>query len=319
MSQLNLNKKTRIVVPVSINSLFIAVLSLIFLILTSLCLSTQILIFGHVLLSSWTFSFGIASSAISLIFVVCVVEYLRVPARRDFDFLAFLLNFLWWNVILILGNSLIAFFFLIELLASLFLVVFVVTETLANDGRYGQSVSRDSFSFESVSFLFWTSLVSSLLLFLSLLFFIFSLASADWFVLELLLITNSMPIRFSYFFVVGTFFITFTFVKLGLPPFFLWKLVFFQGLPSRFLFFYVSIFFAMLFSTLFTFFLFCYIEFLVPLTPLFFLFWMISLLIVQPILIETFYLKLFLAVSSVINANLLFLIVVNSQFCVNWF
>lgn len=97
------------------------------------------------------------------------------------------------------------------------------------------------------------------------------------------------------------------FLKCGLAPFYIWKPTFFKGIPLYTLFFYVTFFYFFLFvfvlhllTSYFGEVLYFYALTLLTLS-------FVGLLSLLAILCESFYLKAFLAMSSILNSLLVFL------------
>jgi hypothetical protein len=97
------------------------------------------------------------------------------------------------------------------------------------------------------------------------------------------------------------------FLKCGLPPFFFWKPAFFKGLPTHTLYFYVFFFYFHIFIFFIYFFLnytsdLFYFNINIHLVLLF-----IGLLTLTFILCESYYIKAFIALSSILNSLFIFL------------
>jgi hypothetical protein len=169
---------------------------------------------------------------------------------------------------------------------------------------------------QSVLFFFWISLISSLNLFLFILLFYVKALTFDWtlaeYVFEFFVSTSSsrdlLSMGIAWFV-----FIFCLFLKCGLAPFYIWKPTFFKGIPIYTLFFYITYFYFMLFifiiylltthfSTIF--------YFYTIVTSLFVLAGMVVLL---SIMCESFYIKSFLAISSIINSLLVFLALLSTH------
>lgn len=154
------------------------------------------------------------------------------------------------------------------------------------------------------------SLIASLNLFLFITLLYLKMFSFDWFLIEYV---------FSYFIISNSFwdvigftvpwfiFVFSIFLKCGLVPFFFWKPVFFKGLPIHMLFVYICYFY-------FYFFLFIiylitgyfseiYYYYLFVLTTII----LFSVLMLLVVLCESYYIKIFLAMSSILNSVLVFI------------
>ena len=103
------------------------------------------------------------------------------------------------------------------------------------------------------------------------------------------------------------------FLKCGIAPFFLWKPAFFNGIPIQNLFFYVSFFYFFIFL-FFLYFLLNYFSFIFYFyiyVPAIFIFF--GLFITLSLLFESFYLQVFIAISSILNSLLILLTVLTSH------
>jgi hypothetical protein len=97
------------------------------------------------------------------------------------------------------------------------------------------------------------------------------------------------------------------FLKCGLVPFYFWKPVFFKGIPFHALFFYIFFFYFFLF-------LYFIYFFLIYMNDIFFFFIYVNIIILIIgffvllfILCEAYYIKAFLALSSILNTLFVFL------------
>jgi hypothetical protein len=152
--------------------------------------------------------------------------------------------------------------------------------------------------------------VASLNLFIFTLIFYTRFFSFDWVLLEYIfgfLVNSNSP---DYNFILGLvwYILLFTvFTKCGLAPFFFWKPTFFKGLTINSIFFYICIFYFFIFlffmkfiSLNFHFIFFYYHGVFIGLV-------VAGLLVVMMLMLESFYLKVFFAVSSILNSLIIFL------------
>jgi hypothetical protein len=108
---------------------------------------------------------------------------------------------------------------------------------------------------------------------------------------------------------VWTVFLFCIFLKCGLPPFFFWKPTFFKGLPLHTLFLYVFFFYFFVY-------LFFIYFFLAYVSDLFYytvgahcILLLVGLLVITATLLESYYIKTFIAMSSILNSMFVFLAV----------
>jgi hypothetical protein len=97
------------------------------------------------------------------------------------------------------------------------------------------------------------------------------------------------------------------FLKCGLAPLYVWKPTFFKGIPIYTLFFYVTFFYFVLFIFLVHLLTVCFGEIFYYFSSLTILFTVLGLVVLLTILCESFYLKVFLAMSSILNSLLVML------------
>lgn len=149
------------------------------------------------------------------------------------------------------------------------------------------------------------SLLSSLNLFIFLLFFYFKFTTFDWYLVEHL---------FFFFLQVSTFQEVYSlslvwfvllfciFLKCGIVPLFLWKPTFFKGLSFTALYFYICFFYFFIFLFLIVFLNIYFYELFYYFYFITFSFVLIGIGVLLFIICETFFLKTFFAVSSIINS-----------------
>ena len=233
-------------------------------------------------------------------------------AKNTFDFPLVTINFFYWIIFLFFSNNLFVFIFFLEILSTLIFLL-VVTSTFSSNVFYNNlnltlhsyfNGSTPLFFVQILIFFFWTSLLTSLNLFFFLILFYLRFLSFDWFLFEHLFLALTLNYRVTDFFFL--FLIWFNllfciFLKCGLVPFYFWKPIFFKGLSYYALFFYIIFFYYFMFLFI-NYFLLIYAK------ELFFFFLKITLLLLLfgfffffLMLCEAFYLKAFLALSSVLN------------------
>jgi hypothetical protein len=227
-------------------------------------------------------------------------------------------------MVLFFTNSIFTTVFVIEVLSTLIFLL-LITSVYSSNFFYKNLDFSSHSSFEnsnpntliqSILFFFWVSLLSSLNLFLFIIFLYEKIYTFDWYLIEYI---------FSYFINVNSFKEIYTlgivwfiiilsiFLKCGIAPFFLWKPTFFKGMTFSALLFYIVFFYFYLFLYL-IYFLTSYFH------ELFYFYTFVSLIIVLFgiftlffILCETFFIKTFLAVSSILNSLLLLLAISSSH------
>jgi hypothetical protein len=305
--------------PGSTNLLFtISPLVVLILLFLSWSGSSILAWYGHIIFANWQYRL---SFLIILNFLLLLVSYsnsLYFTSNDLYDFYIVIYNFFFWVLYLFFTTNLFTFIFFIEIISTL-IILLLTTSTFSSTYFYNfrnltkhtylQTTTPITF-FKTVLFFFWTSLVGSLNLFVFLLLFYFKILTFDWFLMEsTLLYFLSMGNFRSFFFLLVTWFVLIfcIFLKCGLPPFYFWKPTFFKGMPFHALFFYIFFFYFFLSLFLTYFFLIYtnelfYMSSFINQTVL-----LLGIILVLFLLFESYYIKVFFALSSILNTLLLFL------------
>lgn len=259
------------------------------------------------------------------LYVLANTSSLYFSSKEVYEYKITCFSFFIWIVFLFSSNSIFTVIFFVEILSTLIFLL-LVSGAFSTAYYYNNlnlnmfnyfSLNTPFFFFQSVLYFFWISLISSLNLFLFLILFYLKFLTYDWFFLEFIFFyyvsTSSLKALFTLVFIWLTFLFC-IFLKCGLVPFYFWKPVFFKGLPLHVLFFYVSFFYFFIFL-FFCFFLINYLNeifFFFAVVNIFFLF--AGFLILFFILNEAYYLKSFIALSSILNSLFVFLTLNGSNF-----
>jgi hypothetical protein len=257
-------------------------------------------------------------------YLIAVSTGIHSSSVNVLDYLISVLNFFFWTWFTSFSSNVFSFIFFLELLSAA-TTLFLVTSSFASSHFHNNlSFSRHSYFSTSMptSFLqmimlfFWLTLVSSLTLFLLLLFSYLKFFSYDFSLLSTVFtFTTTVSSLWS---AVSVSFVWLTllaciFIKCGIAPFYLWKPAFFRGMSLNALFFYVYVYYFTVF------FLSLYVTFFY-LNEIFMFHLYVSLalvavatLILPSILTESYYIKTFLALSSVLNSILLIYALCNPQ------
>lgn len=274
--------------------------------------------FGHLVLTSLQLK---TTYYISFFFLIIWLVYLisfYYTSQEIYDYTIVLYSFFLWVFFLFYVNNILTFIFFIEILSTLIMLM-IITSVFSsayfynnlnlNHHSYFNQTLPTSF-LQTIMFFFWISLVSSLTLFVFLTLFYLYFYTFDWFSLEIVFFyvisVSNIKTTFSILLVWSTF-IFCIFLKCGLVPFYFWKPIFFKGIPLHSLFFYVVFFYFFLFSFFIYFFLIYlneifYFNILVNISLL-----ILGLFLLIFIICESFYIKAFLAMSSILNTLLVFL------------
>ncbi len=309
-------------------ALFLFVIPFIYICLLNFCwLSTDLTLwFGHLVFSNFQLKifYLILFVYYTLFYVVSSVTY--VSSNEIYDFYITKFNFLYWILLLFMSNSIFTFIFVIEVISTL--VFLLITTSTFSTSFFYKSINFDTKNFfqnviphtflNSLFYFFWISLISSLNLFVFLILIYKNLVTLDWFLIEHVFyyITNISNLK--NLFVVGIcwFFIVFSvFLKCGIAPLFIWKPTFFKGLSFNALVFYITFFYFFLF-------LFLIIFLTNYLHSIFYYYFIVNLVFVAIgllnlffILCESFYIKTFFAISSILNSIFVILAIIANHNC----
>jgi len=198
--------------------------------------------FGHVIVSGFQlklFYFLFASFALYLL-IFTTTHYFT--SSEVFDYFIILYHMFYWVYWIFAANSIFTVIFVIEVI-NVLIFLLVVTSTFSSaffyknlSYNYGHFLSLNSphSYLQSLLYLFWISLVSSLIIFLFMLFFYLVLSSFDWVLAEYVfsyMLTVNSPKDVLSFGLVWLIFLLAVFLKCGVAPIYFWKPNFFQGLP----------------------------------------------------------------------------------------
>jgi len=269
--------------------------------------------FGHATFTSFQGKILnlLGTSFILFLWVLTSTTYLS--SKEIYDFIITTFNFFYWIFLLFCSNSIFSTIFLIEVLSTLILLL-IVSSTFSSAFFYkntnflfGHLFQQSTpFSYiQSILYFFWVSLISSLNLFIFCLFFYIKILTFDWYLIEHLfnyVVSNSsnkelIALASSWYVLVFC-----LFLKCGIAPLYIWKPTFFKGIPFYTIFMYVCLFYFFLF--LFVIHLltsyFSDVYYFYSVVSLTFVF--LGLIMLLFIVCESFYIKSFLAISSLLNS-----------------
>lgn len=281
--------------------------------------------FGHLIFSSLQLKMSYLISIFFLLIWVAYCSSFYYSSQEIYDYSIVTYSFFIWTVFLFYANNMFTVIFFIEVLSALITLLLITSVfsstyfynnlSLTSHSYFNQSTP---FSFlQTLMFFFWISLISSLNLFLFLILFYLKFLTFDWFTVDSIFyyIVSISDLKSLFFISLSWFTFMFcVFLKCGLVPFYFWKPMFFKGIPLHALFFYIFFFYF------FIFYFFIYF-FIVYLNELFYfnMFVNLSMLISGSIflifiLCESYYIKSFLAMSSILNT--LFVFLAMSSYCI---
>ena len=213
--------------------------------------------------------------------------------------------------ILVLMNTLLGVFFILELSSNLVLLTFVSLQNLSKKSLTTQAQPTLSYGFHLIFFQFWASFFSSLLILYSILCLYFLFGTTEWEYLELLVDYQALTAQGMLLLYTTLIFLVLGFlIKLGVAPFFAYKLELYQGLPLYALMFYSLVYFFLFLSGFFMVFGFYFPLHTNPLKPCFILFLVIGFVMFGFFLFESLLLRQFFALSSIITSTNLFTLLI---------
>lgn len=286
--------------------------------------------FGHLLFNSFSLKMHYLIMSYFILALATLLFNMYLSSRELYDFIITLFSFNYWIIWLFTANSLITTLFIIEVLSAL-IFLFIVTSSFSTNffyrnvnftfGNFFQNSIPYTF-LQSLIIFFWISLIASLNLFVFTILGYLKLFTLDWFWVEhiftyLLEITSLSELLGLG--IVWSILIFSVFLKCGVAPVYIWKPKFFRGLPLHTICFY---------ATFFYFFTFLFIITLVGtyLANILYYFVIVNIvllitgfIILTTVLCESYYLKSFMAMSSILNSLLVLSLLVMPHTCNTFF
>ena len=210
----------------------------------------------------------------------------------------------------VFSNTLLTFFFFLELGSLLTFYILISAKDIFVSGTIKRGGSSGYFS--SVFFQFWASFFSSVILMYSIIMFFFLFGTTEWvflnFFIERTYSSGSFLLKSQVSLVVYLFIFAIL-IKMGVSPFLLFKIEIYRSLPLIVLFFYSIIYFFFFFALVFLVFLYYFfsIFFLVSI-PFFFLLCFSTFFLIGN-LFNLYLLKNFFALSSLVNSLSFFFLI----------
>jgi hypothetical protein len=280
--------------------------------------------FGHLVVSDFQIKMCFFVTLYLCLTLIVLLTTSYMSSREFYDYLITIPCFTYWLIFIFYVNSLFTSIFVIEVLSALIFLM-LVTSTFSttyfyrnlnlNFGQFaGQTTPHTHL--QSLIFFFWMSLVASLNLFLFILLLYTKLATLDWYLMEYVLLyifsvgskSDTFFIALAWFMFMGS-----LFVKCGVAPFYIWKPTFFKGLPYTTLFVYISFFYFFIFL-FFIYLLNTYLsDLLLQYSVINFLIILTGVIVLLAVICESYYLKIFLAISSILNSLLVVLALVSTH------
>lgn len=309
---------------ISMTKLLLTPLFLLTLLHFSWCGPTVTAWFDHIIFSNLQFKVTLFLICFFSTYLFILTNSSHFSSLLLYDFTSTTFNFFLWLWVLFFSNNLFTFIFFLELL-SVLVALLVITSTFSSTHFYNNlsfsnhtyfQASAPTSLLQTLMFFFWITLVASLSLFIFLTLFYTKILTFEWTTVDVVFLhlvsLQSMKSLFTLS-CVWTFLLICIFLKCGIAPLHLWKPTFFKGLPTLTLFFYLYVYYFSIF------FYFTYVLLLLLNEMLIFnLYVLIALIIISSLsvtflLFESFYLKSFLAMSSILNSLLIFYMMISPQ------
>lgn len=256
-------------------------------------------------------------SAFSLLWLSYVISF-YYSSSEIYDYTIVTYSFFLWLCFIFLSNNIITFIFLIEILSTLIMLL-IITSTFSSAYFYNNlNLTQHNYFTQTlptsylntIVFFFWISLVSSLTLFVFLTIFYLQFFTFDWNTTELVFyyIISLSNIKSIFTISLNWLLLIFCiFLKCGLVPFYIWKPIFFKGMPFHALLFYTTFFYFFLFYFFIYFFLFYLNELFYYNLFINIIILLVGLIVLLFIICESVYVKAFIAISSILNTLFVFL------------
>lgn len=278
---------------------------------------SEALWFGHLTFSTLQFKVFYLILLMLGMYLLALITPIHMSSLLVCDYLILIFHLWLWLWFIFFTNNLFSLIFFIELL-SVIVMLLLITNVFTSVHFYNLNsytthtyfqYSHPTTFLQTLLTFFWVTLVSSILLFLFLIFFYLCVSTFDFtligcvsiFLVDTSEITSLASMSATWFL-----FILCVFIKGGVVPFYVWKPSFFKGISFLSLFFYIYVYYFLLFVYL----VYCIFLELNELLTLY-LYLLLALLsvstiMVSGILFESFYIKAFLALSSILNSLILF-------------
>lgn len=286
--------------------------------------------FGHLMFSSLQFKFFYIVSAIFITYLLALSTSLHISSVLFYDYIVTIFHLWGWMWMLFFSNNLFSLIFFIEIL-SISVMLLLTTHVFTSAHFYSlTSYTQHTYFHHSypasvlhtLLTFFWMTLVSSLLLFLFVILFYTLLLTFELNVIGSIftfLVVTSEILSLTSLSVIWFLFVLCVFIKGGVVPFYIWKPSFFKGISYTALFFYVYVYYFSLFI-----YLIYWISLVLNELLLLYMYLLIGLVslgsvIISGVLFESFYVKAFIALSSILNSLIIFFAITSLTSCTDVF
>ena len=271
--------------------------------------------FGHIEFASFQFKFICILYFFFVTYLTVFLATHHLSSINGFDYLITIYNFFLWILLITFANNLFTFIFFLELISAT-ITLLLVSSSFSSTYFYSNSsfemhsyftTSTPTAFLQTLMFFFWITLIASLILFLAILTFYIRYFSFDFNLLTTVftfLLLNSSSTSLIVLSLPWTLFLIAISIKCGLLPFYLWKPSFFKGMTMSSLFFYIYIYYFTIFFLFIYLLCFYFHELFIFFISFTLIILLISTLGLTSLIFESFYVKSFLALSSILNSTL---------------
>lgn len=276
--------------------------------------------FGHLVVDILQIKIVFIQIFFMYMYITVFLTISYFTSREIFDNLIVIIQFLYWLIFIFYSNTFFVVIFLIEVISTLILL-FIVTSTFSsvffyrninlNYGHLTHYIIPSTY-IQSILYIFWISLIASLLLFLFIILFYYKILTFDWYIIEHVFLYFINIINLYELWSLGfiwLIFISTLFLKCGLSPLYIWKPTFFKGISLNTLVFYIIFYYFFIYIYILYFLVIYLTEIFIFFILILWIFILLGLVLLCCIICETYYIKSFLAVSSILNSILIFLVI----------
>lgn len=279
--------------------------------------------FGHLLFTSFERKMVMFVLVVFILYLLVTLPSLFFSNASSYDFVLTLHHLTTWLSFLFLVSNILSLSFVIEVLTGLITLLLVTSHSPCYHSGYsgamdsspnGSAAPMPSTYLFSLLVFFWTSLVTTLTLFLFLLITYVKFLTVDWSLVTLLadyMISFSVSSEISSLSFTWLLGLLCILLKCAMVPFFLWKPTFFKGMALPTLFYYIFVFYFVLFLFFMNFLMGLFSELLFFNLSFLLLALIASAAILPGILYETLNLKAFFAISSIMNSVIVLFMLLN--------
>lgn len=243
---------------------------------------------------------------------IILLNFLNVNFLNSIELTSIMSFFTVWIILLFCITNFFSFVFVIELISSSVFIYLIIFYNFNNSYNYffkNFNSNKEILFLNSFIYIFWISFISIINFFLFIYLILNSTNVIDFFLIDYILIMQKnsySSLNYLFSFYIFLILIFSFFLKLGFIPFFLWKPYFFKILPYKFIYLYVTIFFFLLFIFFVNLIIIHLNFYITDYYIIFILLLFISFILLFLITSNNSNIKIFLAISSVINSLNLF-------------